>query len=125
MTELWTVCGIGLCALVCLLILRELRKDYAPLFLLGFSVIALAYIIPRLGEAAEFLTECVNLAGGERISVVIRALGVTYLTSTAGEICRSAGESSVGNTIEAAGRVEIILLCIPLFRELLDLAMLG
>lgn len=125
MTELWTVCGVGICALVCLTVIKELRKEYAPLFLLGFSVVVLAYLVPKIGAAAEFLAECADLAGGERISVVVRALGVTYLTSTASEICKSAGEASVGNTIELAGRVEILLMCIPLFRELLDLALLG
>lgn len=124
MTELWTVCGVGICTLVSLMIVKELRKEYTPLFLLGFAVVLLAYLVPKIGGAVDFLRECAELAGGERISVVVRALGVTYLTSTAAEICRSAGESSVGSTIETAGRVEILLMCIPLFRELLDLALL-
>lgn len=124
MTELWTVCGIGICALAVLTLLRELRKEYAPLFMLGFTVVLLAAMIPKLSGAVDFLKECASAAGGERISVVIRALGITYLTSTASELCRSAGESALGNTIELAGRVEILLLCIPLFRELLDIALL-
>lgn len=125
MTELWTVCGVGICALVCVMVIKELRKDYVPLFMIGFSVIMLSYLIPKIGGAVDFLTECAELADGERIAVVIRALGVTYLTSTAVEICKASGEQSVGNMIELAGRIEILMLCIPLFRELLNLAMLG
>lgn len=125
MTELWTVVGVGICALVTLTILKELRKEYAPLFLLGFAVVSFGFLLPRLSGAVDFLRECVGLAGGERIGLVVKALGVTYLTSTASELCKSAGEAGVGNTIELAGRVEILLLCIPLFRELLDLALLG
>lgn len=125
MTELWTVCGVGICALVTLTVIRELRKEYAPLFLLGFAVVLLGYLIPKLGDALDFLRECTDLVGGERISPILRALGITYLTSVASEICKSAGEAGVGNTIELAGRVEILLLCIPLFRELLDLAFIG
>jgi len=125
MTELYTAIGIGLCALATLLLLRELRREYAPLFLLGFTVLMFAALLPRMSDAVLFIRECAELAGGERIEPVVKALGVTFLTSTACEICRSAGESTVGSMIETAGRVEILLLCVPLFRELFDLAFLG
>ncbi|MBQ4354862.1 MAG: hypothetical protein IJC71_08220 [Clostridia bacterium] len=125
MSGLWTVVGIGLCALVTLMLIRELRKEYAPVFLLAFSVLLLGLLLPRFSAAAEYLLGWASRAGGERIEPVVKALGVTVLTSAAGELCRSAGEASVGNAIETAGRLEILLLCTPLFAELLDLALLG
>lgn len=125
MTELWTVVGAGICALVTLTILRELRREYAPLFLLGFTVLCFLFLLPQLGEAVAFLKECAERAGSEHLFLIVKALGITYLSSTASEICKSAGEASIGSTLEFTGRVELLLLCLPLFRELLDLSLLG
>ena len=125
MSSLWSVIGIGFCALAVLLILKELRKEFVPLFLIGFSLVLFAVLLPQFHAAAAFIKECAALAGGERIEPVLKALGITFLTTAAAQLCRTAGETSVGNAIETAGRMEIFLLCLPLLKELLDLALLG
>jgi stage III sporulation protein AD len=56
------------------------------------------------------------------VSILLRALGITYLTSISADICRSSGEASVAGYIESAGRVELLLLAVPLFSELFELA---
>ena len=38
------------------------------------------------------------------------------------ELCRDAGESAIASKLELVGKAEIILLCLPLLRELIGLA---
>jgi len=115
--------GAGLCALVALILLKELRKELAPLFLMGFTVILLGALLSRLGEAFAFVKECTEGAGGERLAVVLKALGITYLSSLGAELCRSAGEGGLAGLMELAGKAELLLLCIPLFRSVLEMAL--
>lgn len=122
MTETFAVCGAGLCAFFAISLVRELRREYAQTLVLAFCVIFLAYAIPKALEAVSFIEEAAAHANSEYVSVLIRALGITYLTSISSDICRSSGETAVAGYIEGAGRVELLLLAVPLFRDLLDLS---
>ena len=122
--ELMRICGIGLLAAFAMVILRELRKEYSTAILLGMSVAVLLAVIPKIGEAVGFLRELEESVNTDYVGVILRGVGVTYLTGTACEICRSVGEAGIAGTIETVGRAELLMMCIPLFRELVGMAML-
>ena len=124
MDELMRVCGIGLLAAFAAVILRELRKEYTTVILLGMSVAVLLVILPKIGESVALLRELNEKISTEYLGMIIRAVGVTYLTGTAGEICRGTGENGIAGTIETVGRAELLVMCIPLFRELMEIALL-
>lgn len=123
MTDIWQIIGAGLCALVAVLVLREVRREYVPVYIAVFSVLVLTAVLPKVSAAAELMKECAGLVGSERITPAVKALGITYLTSSAADLCRSLGEGNVASAMETAGRAEILILCIPLLRELVDLAL--
>ena len=122
--ELMRICGIGLLAAFAMVILRELRKEYSTAILLGMSVAVLLAVIPKIGEAVGFLRELEECVNTDYVGVILRGVGVTYLTGTACEICKSVGEAGIAGTIETVGRAELLMMCIPLFRELVGMAML-
>ena len=122
MTQMLAVCGAGLCAFFAISLVRELRREYVGTLVLAFCVIFLAYAIPKAMEAVAFIEKAAADANSEYVSILLRALGITYLTSISADICRSSGEASVAGYIESAGRVELLLLAVPLFSELFELA---
>lgn len=123
MTDALVFCGTGLFAVFVIAVLRELRKEYTSAVVLTVCILYFLYIIPKIGESVEFIREISVYLEDSHADVILRALGITYLTGTSCEICKSAGETAIGGYIELAGRIEIILLCIPLFRELTELAL--
>lgn len=124
MTEVFTFCGAGLFAAFVIMIIRELRKEYTIAVILSMCVLCFLFILPKIGESVQFVRELSMYMDKSHTDVILRVLGITYLTETSSEICKSAGESAVGGYIELAGRVEIMLLCLPLLRELTELALM-
>ncbi len=122
MNDVLIVCGTGLLALFAISVIRELRKEYTIPVILTICIVFFLYVMPKIGEAVQFIQEISVHLDNSHAEILLRALGITYLTGTSSEICKSAGEPTVGNYIELAGRIEILLLCIPLFRELTELA---
>ncbi len=123
MNDVLIFCGTGLFALFAVSVIRELRKEYTIPVILTVCIVFFLYIVPKIGEAVQFIREIAVYLEHSRAKILLRALGITYLTGTSSEICKSAGEPAIGNYIELAGRIEILLLCIPLFRELAELAL--
>ncbi len=124
MTAALTFCGAGIFAAFAITLLRELRREYTPAILLTVCIVFSLCILPKIGESVRFVREASACLEHTHADTILRALGITYLTCTASDICKAAGEASVGTYIELAGKAELLLLCLPLFRELLELALL-
>lgn len=124
MTDVLAFCGVGLFAAFAIMIIRELRKEYTIVVMLAVCVLCFMHILPKIGDSVQFIRELSAYLDESHTDVILRVLGITYLTETSSEICKSAGESAVGGYIEVAGRVEIMLLCLPLLRELTELALI-
>lgn len=124
MSGLLSMIGLGLTAAVLAVTLRSMRTEYAVLLSLGAGVILLFWMIDSLSPILEqlgTLIESTRLAP-EYGGILIKALGISYITQLASDACKDAGEGAIGAKLELCGRVSIILLSLPMFAELLSIA---
>ena len=116
-------CGVALCALTAVIVLRGQKSEFA-------GIVALAAAVLLFGAAAvEFwpvLSELRRMIEGTSfegcLSTLVKALGITLAVQFSAELCRDAGESAIASNLELVGKAEMILLCLPLIGKLLGLA---
>ena len=53
---------------------------------------------------------------------MIKALGISYLTQITSSVCMDCGENGLAGSIENVGRIELLLLALPLLGEILNTA---
>ena len=112
--------GIGILTAISALLLRECKSPLAPLVTLMAGITLLLALIPRLSPIvafAESLSDTLPAAVGETVGKVLAA-GI--LTSIGSETCSELGAPALGARLELFGRIEILLLALPLLRELLS-----
>lgn len=116
-------CGIAVCALAAVLVLKGQKSEFAGIvsfaaasLLFGSAVIQLYPAIAAVSESVEG-TEL-----GTYFTTLLKALGITLAVQFSSELCRDAGETSLASKLELIGKAEILLLCLPLIRTLLDFA---
>lgn len=118
MARLCVLCLTALCALA---VLRTYKPEWAPFLRMAASVALLGAI---LSLAAEVLSDVTALMSGvlsnETGSVLIRALGLAFATELCAGICRDSGETALAGWVETAGRLEILVLALPLVRDILQ-----
>ena len=124
MNELFTLCGIGLCAVFAISVIREIHSEYVKWIVLGFIVLCIALIVPNVENVVSFIGNASAKSSMKYIGTIMKALGITYLTGTASQICHGVGEGTIGEHIETVGKIEILALSIPLFGELLEMSLL-
>lgn len=56
----------------------------------------------------------------EYVLIMIKGLGAAFLTYFCSSVCRESGQGGVADIVELAGRLEILLLCLPLFIKLIE-----
>ncbi len=109
------------------LVIRELRREISQTASFGIFAVILCISLPMVGEFVEFavsFSDGINSSCSESIAVLIKALGIAYITYIASEICKHAGEGSIASQVELVGRMEIMILCIPFLKKLLSFVLI-
>lgn len=116
------LCMIAVLALSVALVLKQWKSDTLPLFrmalTLGFGIAALSSLSPVL----SLLERLTSLSGahGADLSLMLKALGIALLSTYCASSCRECGENAAADGVEIAGKIEILLLCLPLIEGILD-----
>lgn len=116
-----TVCGVALITVAAAAVIRELRPGVAPFITAAAGVLLLGYIVLSATPIIDFLKALDSLASGG-ISVMLKALGIAVGCQLTAEICRDCGEASTASRVELAGKIGILLLSLPLVRDILQIA---
>ena len=116
--------GLALVCLVALLVLRQIKPEWGALVRMAAAVVAAGFILTMVSSVLGLVDDLSTVSGGampaDTWSILLKALGVAFLTEIAASICRDSGESGLAGWVEMAGRVEILLLSFPLIRTVLD-----
>ena len=81
-----------------------------------FLGILLGMAVPLLSWMREMLSAG---AVGEYAELLMGALGIAVMTGVCADLCRECREPTVASYVEMAGRLEILILTIPLIKEIL------
>lgn len=122
--------GVATVGLTALLILRAYKPEWAPFLRMAVTVVALGLTVALASTVLTYITDLASATGaleGEGWSLLLKALGVAFLTETAASVCRDSGETGLATWVETAGKLEILLLSFPLIRTVMDTvtALLG
>ena len=121
---IFAVIGLAMVAAVICLLLRQYRPEYALLVSLGCGIVLFGWILSGLSPAFAALSSLMEKAAvsGKYVQAMIKTLGICYVTQLAADACRDAGQTAIAGKVELAGRVCIVLLSLPLFEDLVELA---
>ncbi len=118
------ISAVTLVGLVALLVLKQIRPEWATLLRMGLTVMLVGMLLSMVATVVDFATqlgeESALLAGG-MWQLLLKALGITVITEVAAGICRDVGESGMAAWVETAGRLEILILSLPLITEILTM----
>jgi stage III sporulation protein AD len=115
--------ALSLLLLVALLLLRQHKPEWAPLLRMAGAILFGGFLVASVGEAMGVIRSLAPGGGGalpeETWAILLKALGLAFLTEITAGICRDSGEAGLASWVEMAGKMEILLLALPLVREVL------
>ena len=116
------LCGIAVIGVCAALIMRAAKSELAIPVGVITCVIILASAISSMYPIVAF-AEGLSRENSYSLyfSAVLKALGIGITAQTAADICRDSGEGAVASKLEFAAEVGILLLGLPVVREILSL----
>ena len=121
--EIVKIIGIGLVALIIIVILKQYRPEFAMYVSLSAGVIIFALIFTKLSGIIELLKNLSSKASinNQFITLLIKITGIAILTEFAVSICKDSGEAAIASKIDLGGKIIIISISIPIITALLEL----
>ena len=116
------IVGIGLIALIIIVIIKQYRPEFALYVSLMAGVLIVVLILDKMGAIIELLTNLSNKTAinNEFLVLLIKITGIAFLTEFAVSICKDSGETAVANKVDLGGKVIIISMSIPIIASLLE-----
>ena len=115
--------GLALVGVAVLLLLKPYKPEWAVFIRLAVTILSVGLILVPAGTVIAYVRELSEGAGapdGETWSILLKALGIAFLTETAASVCRDSGEGGMAGWVELAGKLEILLLSFPLIRTVME-----
>lgn len=117
------LCMLAVTGVCAAMIVKQWKNDFLPLLRLA---LALLFAVAAIGAASPLVSYLSGLTGrdgmGTYAEILMKALGIAVLTQCCAELCRECGENGAATGVELTGKVQILLLCLPLINEILSVA---
>ncbi len=123
MTDVIRIIGIGLLALIIIVILKQYKPEFAIYVSMIAGVLILVLAIQKLTGIINLLQSLANKTYINKsfLSILLKITGIAFITEFAVSICSDAGEKAIASKIEIGSKVIIIAMSIPIITSLLEL----
>ena len=105
-------------------LIRRYHPEYSMAIGLITGILVLALLIGQLMPIFNRLRTLLDSASlpAEYGLVLFKALGISLLAQLSADACRDAGENAMAEKAELAGKVFLLILALPLFEKIAELA---
>ena len=116
------IIGIGLTALIIIIIVRQYKPEFTLYISLLTGALILLFIMGKLESIIDLLTTLSNKTAinNEFLTLLIKITGIAFLTEFAVSICKDSGESAIANKVDVGGKIIIVSMSIPIISSLLE-----
>ena len=116
------ICSIIVVCGMLSMLLKEQKNNMHSLISIT-AVILVATIVVKNIDPVLDLSKKYSLLSSDIIQILIKAVGISYLTEFSSLICKDMGENSLATVLDLCGKVEILLVGMPIFENIMDICL--
>lgn len=114
--------GIAVIATVLSVMLKKYNPEYSMVIGLMAGIYIIGVILSKVHPAISQINSLISATKiqPQYAIILFKSLGICFITQFASDACKDAGEVGLSGKIELAGKVSIVLICLPLFEEVIN-----
>lgn len=120
--EMLRVVGLGLVAAILIVIVRQQKPEIGMMLSIVTGLLIFTLVLGKISDMLDIFQHLASKADVNLLylGLIVKILGITYLTEFGVQICKDAGENAIAGKIEFAGKVFILVLAVPLLGAIFD-----
>ena len=116
------VAVIGLVSVILEVQLKAVKGEYGVYLVLCAGLVIFFYALSKLEAVVEALKRVQSYIQIDPVylGVLMKMIGITYITEFASGICKDAGYGSLGGQIEIFGKLSMLAVSMPILLALME-----
>ncbi len=117
------IIGLSIIAVTASALLKNTASRLAPFVIFSVGLSILLFCFEGIKDTLGYFYEiCKSNKYGEYFKVMLKVLGIAYLSCIGADMWRDCGENGLAGRIELAAKLEILVLAFPLVKSLIELS---
>jgi stage III sporulation protein AD len=117
------LCAVAVIAVACFAVIKQLSGGMLPSVRAVIGVVFAVALLASAAPVLEYVELLFKETGFEKYAVpIMKGGGIAILSHGCAAVCRDSGEAAMAECVEASGKLEIFLICIPLISEIFSFA---
>lgn len=120
---LFKLCGVAILSAMLIIVIKKWGADQALIIRAVIAVIIGGVVVGMLSPVVEYilsLSEFVDPALSSVVGVMLKTVCVAIICHICATVCRDLGETSIASYIELGGKIEMLILSLPLFEDVVN-----
>lgn len=116
------IAAIAIFGIILAMILKNAKSELYIVISLALSVLIIFYIVAKLSGILTQLEQLKSFlsVNSQYIEILIKVVGITYITQLASDICRDNGYTAVAGQIEVFCKITVAALSMPVVIALFE-----
>ena len=113
------ITAASICISVLVLAVKNMRSDIGQLLSIGAVTVVMACIVPYVIKVILSMKEFASYSelGNSFLVPVLKITGIAYISQIGSELCVDSGETALAGRVEAAGKIAISVISLPIAKE--------
>lgn len=122
MEDVIKIIGIGLIAVIIIMIIRQYRPEFAIYISIFAGVLILYLALDKIAGIVNLLKSISDKSGinSSFLQILIKMTLIAFLAEFAISLCKDSGESAIANKVELGCKAIIVSMSIPIISNLLE-----
>lgn len=118
------ICAVALVGAILSVTVKKQNTEISLLISIAAGVVILATVLAAAVPAIEKVDKLADGAGlgSDYIKILFKTIGICVLCQFTADSCRDAGDSALAGKVEFAGKLVILLIALPLFEKISEIA---
>ena len=123
--NIFMTAGIAVSAAFCAVALKKYAPEISAVIAVAAGCVILLSVLSQISPLTEQINSFMSGAGldGSYSAVLIKTMGICFISQFTADTCRDAGQSSLASKVELAAKITVTILSLPMFRAVLDTAL--
>ena len=112
---------LGLVTIFLIMMAGSIKREYAIAITVGATLLFAVYGTQSLRSVIERITAFEESVGidQEYLSILLKMVGIAYLTQLVVSLCRDAGNGAVAGQVNMIGKISMLLVSFPVLEALI------
>ena len=117
------IIGIGLVALIIIILLKQYKPEFAIYISILTGILIIFLVMDKFTGIIELIRSISNKSNinNQFIEILLKITGIALLSEFAVSICKDSGETAIASKIEIGTKVIVISMSIPIISSLLEI----